>query len=57
MKRFTGHSEGWGSFLDVKQLSKPIAIKKLKGKKVFISSVTDCYNEFEETYGVTRKKL
>jgi DNA repair photolyase len=57
MKRFTGHREEWGSFLDVKQCSKPIAIDKLKGKKVFLSSVTDCYNEFEETYGVTRKIL
>lgn len=55
MKRFTGHTEEWGTFLDVKQCEKRINRKKLEGKSVFLSSVTDCYNRFEEKYGVTRK--
>lgn len=57
MKRFTGHSEEWGTFLDVKHCSKPINVKKLKNKSVFLSSVTDCYNPFEEQYQITRKIL
>lgn len=57
MKRFTGHSEEWGTFIDIKKCEKPINLKQLKGKSVFLSSVTDCYNSFEEKYGVTRKIL
>lgn len=57
MKRFTGHTEEWGTFVDVKQCDKPISLKKLQNKSVFLSSVTDCYNCFEEKYQVTRKIL
>ncbi len=57
MKRFTGHDEQWGKFIDVKLCAKPIDIKKLKGKRVFLSSVTDCYNSFEEKYEITRSIL
>jgi len=57
MKRFTGHSEEWGTFIDIKNCDKPINIKKMKGKSVFLSSVTDCYNEFEKKYRITRKIL
>lgn len=57
MKRFTGHNEEWGSFIDIKECKKPINIKKLEGKSVFLSSVTDCYNIYEEKYCVTRKIL
>ena len=57
MKRFTGHNEEWGTFIDVKKCDKPINAKQLEGKSVFLSSVTDCYNSFEEKYGVTRKIL
>lgn len=57
MKRFTGHAEKWGDFIDIKECNKPINIKKLHGKSVFISSVTDCYNPFEETYKITRNIL
>lgn len=57
MKRFTGHDEKWGAFIDVKECDKPINLKKLAGKTVFISSVTDCYNQFEEKYMITRKIL
>ena len=55
MKRFTGHNEEWGTFVDIKKCDKPINLKKLEGKSVFLSSVTDCYNKFEEKYKITRK--
>lgn len=57
MKRFTGHSEQWGSFVDIKHCNKPISRASLSGKSVFLSSVTDCYNKFEEKYGITRSIL
>ena len=57
MKRFTGHKEDWGSFIDIKQCDKKINVNKLKNKRVFLSSVTDCYNQFEEKYELTRNIL
>lgn len=57
MKRFTGHKEDWGDFIDVKKCNKKIDLKKISGKNVFLSSVTDCYNELEEKYLVTRSIL
>lgn len=57
IKRFTNHSEEWGSFIDIKRCDKAISRKKLQGKSVFLASVTDCYNPYEEKYGSTRKIL
>lgn len=57
MKRFTGHNEEWGSFIDIKYCDKPINKKRLENKSVFLSSVTDCYNRFEEKYEITRRIL
>ena len=57
MKRFTGHTENWGEFIDVKRCDKPIDLKKISGKNVFLSSVTDCYNQYEKDYGITRNIL
>jgi DNA repair photolyase len=57
MKRFSGHQEKWGEFVDVKICKNPIKINKLVGKTVLLSSVTDCYNYFEENYNVTRDIL
>lgn len=57
MKRFTGHKEEWGAFIDVKRCSKSISKKKLKGKTVFLASVTDCYNSYEEKYCITQSIL
>src|SRR5699024_2195827 len=57
MKRFTSHNENWGGFLDVKKCDSKINSRILSGKRVFLSSVTDCYNPFERRYGVTRKIL
>ena len=54
MKRFTGHKEEWGTFIDVKRCDKKINTKKLENKTIFLSSVTDCYNQFEEKYKITR---
>lgn len=57
MKRFTRHKEDWGNFIDIKRCDKKINTKKLENKTVFLSSVTDCYNEFEEKYKITREIL
>ena len=57
MKRFTGHKEEWGTFVDIKQCDRKINTKKLANKRVFLSSVTDCYNKFEEKYELTRNIL
>lgn len=57
MKRFTGHEEKWGDFVDVKfwqPLKKPA---KYAGKELFIGSVTDPYQPIEEKYGRTRALL
>lgn len=57
MKRFTGHTENWGDFVDIKRCDKPINLKKIENKTVFLSSVTDCYNPLEEKYEITRNIL
>ena len=57
MKRFTGHTEPWGTFLDVKHW-KPIADPhKYDGQRIVIGSVTDGYNPYEETFCRTRTLL
>ncbi len=57
MKRFTGHSEEWGTFLDVKHWRKIKNPGKYEGKELFIGSVTDPYNPQEEQFGRTRDLL
>ena len=60
MKRFTGHKEKWGQFVDVKINSAetiPKISKKIKHKSVFMSSVTDPYLHIENKYQITRKIL
>ena len=57
MKRFTNHKEKWGELLDIKRCNKKINLKKISGKNVFLSSVTDCYNPYEEKYKITRSIL
>jgi len=57
MKRFTGHTEPWGEFIDIKICDRPLDTKKLSGKSVFLASVTDVYNDFEKEYKLTRKIL
>ena len=57
MKRFTGHKEEWGTFLDVKHWPEIKNPKKYVGQRVVIGSVTDGYNPQEEQFGNTRKLL
>lgn len=60
MRRFTGHTEPWGQFLDVKinapQLI-PEKTTRLAGKSVFLASVTDPYLPHERKYRLTRRIL
>lgn len=57
MKRFSNHDEPWGTFTDVKIRSTSVKPVDLRGKNVFLSSVTDCYNPLEEKYRLTRRLL
>lgn len=57
MKRFTNHPEPWGDFIDIKITEKPINLRKIAGKNVIMSTVTDPYNPLEAKYGITRKIL
>ena len=57
MKRFTGHNEEWGTFMDVKNWPEIKNAGKYAGEKVIIGTVTDGYNPLEETYRKTRKIL
>lgn len=60
MRRFTGHTEPWGSFVDIK-INSPDLIPKntnrYKEKSITISSVTDPYQPIERKYKITRKIL
>ena len=57
MKRFTGHEENWGDFVDVKFWQPIKNPQKYAGKELFIGSVTDPYQPIEEKYGRTRALL
>lgn len=57
MKRFTSHREPWGAFVDVKIWPAIKNSAKYAGKKIFISSVTDPYQEAEKTHERTRALL
>ena len=60
MKRFTGHAEPWGSFVDIKNNAPDLIPKdtnSYKGKSITISSVTDPYQPIEGKYKITRKIL
>jgi len=60
MKRFTGHKEPWGKFIDIK-INAPDLIPertlKYEGKSIFMSSVTDPYNPLERKCQLTRRIL
>lgn len=60
MTKFRKSDERWGEFLDIKEFDDS-SIKKFirnyKGERVFMSSVTDCYNPFEAKFKKTRKVL
>ncbi len=60
MKRFTGHTEAWGSFADVKINAPEVLQRELKRKekgRVILSSVTDAYQPVEAKYRITRQCL
>jgi DNA repair photolyase len=62
IKRFTGHSEKWGDFVDAriniaKVLQKQIKSPKYKKGTIFIGTVTDPYQPLEKEYRLTRSVL
>jgi DNA repair photolyase len=60
MKRFTGHREQWGEFVDVKMNAAELLIKEVMRKKkghVWISGVCDAYQYLEQRYMLTRRCL
>jgi DNA repair photolyase len=60
MKRFTGHLEPWGEFVDVKVNAPNILRKQLKMARpgtVSLSTVTDPYQPLEKRYELTRRCL
>ena len=60
MKRFTGHKQSWGDFVDVK-INAPDLLNKEIGKKkkgtVWMSGVCDPYQPLEAKYKLTRRCL
>lgn len=60
MKRFTGHQEPWGQFVDVK-VNAPdllkVEITKKKPGRVWVSGVCDPYQPLETQYKLSRQCL
>ena len=58
MKRFTGHREPWGTFVDVR-VNAPEVLAREVGRKppgsVILSSVCDGWQPLEASYGVSRR--
>lgn len=60
MRRFTGHKEPWGDFVDVKINAPELLKKEITKKKqgtVWVSGVTDPYQPLEKRYELTRQCL
>jgi len=60
MKRFTGHKEKWGEFVDVKINAPELLEKEIKRKtpgRVWVSGVCDPYQPIEKKYRLTRRCL
>ncbi len=60
MKRFTGHKEEWGAFVDVKVNAAEVLARQLRRVRpgnVTFGTVTDAYQPVEEQYRVTRACL
>lgn len=58
MKRFSGHTEPWGQFVDAKVNAPEILAREVKRKhpgSVFVSSVCDAYQPAEKRYKLTRE--
>lgn len=60
MKKFTGHREPWGEFVDVK-INAPVLLRREITKKkrgtVWLSGVCDPYQPLEKKYKLTRRCL
>jgi DNA repair photolyase len=60
MKRFTGHREPWGDFVDVKINAPDLLKREIKRKtvgKVWVSGVCDPYQPIEAKYKLTSRCL
>ncbi len=60
MKKFSGHEEEWGSFVDVKVNAPEVLreeVQKKESGSVLLSSVTDPYQSLEKEYEITREIL
>jgi DNA repair photolyase len=62
IKRFTGHTEEWGDFVDARIniaeiLEKQLKSPKYRGQRIFIGTVTDPYQPVEKKYKLTRSIL
>jgi len=60
MKRFSGHKENWGEFVDVKMNAPELLSQEIKKKKkgrVWVSGVCDPYQPLEKKYELTKKCL
>jgi DNA repair photolyase len=60
MKRFTGHKEPWGEFVDVKVNAPDLLrhdVVKTPPRRVWISGVCDPYQPLEREYGLTEECL
>ena len=60
MKRFTGHEEEWGTFVDIKINAPEVLTKQLRRAKpgnISFGTVTDAYQPLEREYAITRACL
>jgi DNA repair photolyase len=62
IKRFTGHKEKWGNFVDARiniaeVLAKQLKSTKYRGERIYIGTATDPYQPLERKYQLTRKIL
>jgi DNA repair photolyase len=60
MKRFTGHTEEWGTFVDVRVNAAEVLARQMRRAKwgnVVSGTVTDPYQPLEERYEITRACL
>ena len=60
MKRFTGHKEKWGEFVDIKINAPELLTKEIRKKRmgrVWVSGVCDPYQAAEKKYKLTRRCL
>jgi DNA repair photolyase len=60
MKRFTGHREAWGTFVDVKINAADLLQREVRKKRigrVWVSGICDPYQPLEKEYELTRHCL